>query len=326
MGQSNTSSSKLSFENMPIGLAAISLGFMSITTALTDFGIYWLRHVAVAFSIISLVCIFIKVITYPQTFKNEIKNPLLGSIYPTIFMTLMVIAVYVAQFSKQISQALWLFSLLSHFILSIVFFIERFKNIKLVDMIPSWFVPTVGIGVASVTSKPMELPQIANIVFYYSLALFVILGPLMLYRICILEKLEGPKKATLMIMAAPANICLASYIAISQTPNKTLITILAITAYISIIWTYTLLPKLIKAKALPALAPLTFPLAIGVIACQRYVKYLGIVGSSLQYVLNIFLYIQVIISTAVILYVVFKSIIFLFESFSKKEELKLQSN
>lgn len=326
MNLSNTNTSKNTFENMPIGLVAIALGFMSISTALVDFGISWLRHIAVLFSIVCLFLILVKAIKYPKIVRNELKHPLLGSIYPTIFMTLMVMAVYVVQFSKPVAQMLWLFAIISHFLVSIAFFIERFKNFKLVDLIPSWFIPTVGMGVASVTSKPMGLPQVANMVFYYSLILFVVVGLLMLYRLFALEKLEEPKRPTLMIMAAPASICLASYIAVTESPNKTLISILAVVAYISIIWTYLFLPKLIKAKALPALAPLTFPLAIGVIACQRYVKYLGKIGSPLQGMLNIFVYVQIVIALIVILYAVYKSIIFLIESFSNKEELKLQSN
>lgn len=326
MNSSNTNTSKNTFEKMPIALAAISLGFMSISTALVDLGISWLRPIAVLFSVVCLFLILVKVIKYPKTVRNELQHPLLGSIYPTIFMTLMVIAVYVVQFSKPAAQILWLFAIISHFLISAVFFIERFKNFKLIDLIPSWFIPTVGMGVASVTSKPMALPQVANIVFYYSLILFVVVGLLMLYRIFAMEKLEGPKRPTLMIMSAPANICLASYIAISESPNKALISALAVVGYITIVWTYLLLPKLIKAKALPALAPLTFPLAIGVIACQRYVKYLGKIGSPLQGMLNAFVYVQIVIALVVILYVVYKSIAFLIESFSNKEELKLQSN
>ena len=309
---------KEKFAEIPIALGAVSLGFMSISTALVDFGISWLRHVAVIFSVICIALIVAKLVLHPKKVVNEIKNPLLGSIYPTVFMTLMVISVYVVQYSQPAAQVLWLFALISHFLLSIVFFVERFKNFKMIDMIPSWFVPTVGIGVAAVTSKPIGLPNIANIVFYYSVALFVIVGSMMVYRVFFMEKLEGPKKATLMIMAAPASICLASYIAISQAPNKTFVVILAVLAYVSIIGTYTLLPNLIKAKMLPALAPLTFPLAIGVIACQRYVKYLGKIGSPLHGVANAFVYVQVIIAVLVIAYVVYQAIQMLIKTFNTK--------
>lgn len=311
---------------IPIALGAVALGFMSISTALVEFDISWVRHVAVIYSVICIALLLMKSVMHPQKVANEIKNPLLGSIYPTIFMTLMVISVYIAQYSQVSAQVLWVFALVSHFLLSLIFFTERFKNFKIVDIIPSWFVPTVGIGVAAVTSKPIGLPSIANIVFYYTVALFIVVGPIIIYRVFFMEKLEGPKKATLMIMAAPANICLASYIAISNEPNKAFITVLAILSYASTIGVFILIPKLIKGKVLPVLAPLTFPLAIGVIASQRYVKYLGKIESPLQALFNSLVYVQVIVSVLVIGYVVYRAIGLLIKIFNKNGSIELQKS
>lgn len=46
--------SKSDFENIPIAIAGISLGFMSISTALVEFDVLWVRHLAVIFSTISI--------------------------------------------------------------------------------------------------------------------------------------------------------------------------------------------------------------------------------------------------------------------------------
>ena len=47
--------SKSDFQNIPIAIAGISLGFMSISTALVEFNIFWVRHLAVIFSSISIL-------------------------------------------------------------------------------------------------------------------------------------------------------------------------------------------------------------------------------------------------------------------------------
>lgn len=323
---SNKENLKQKLENMPIAIVAISLGFMSISTALVDFNISWVRHFAVLFAIICIGLIMLKYIVYPKKVLEEIKHPILGSIYPTISMTLMVISVYMIQFNKMLGQGLWLFGLILHILISILFFMERFKSFKIIDLIPSWFIPTVGIGIAAVTSKPMQLPVISKLVFYYSLFMFIVVGILMIYRLTFMDKLKGPKRPTLMIIAAPASICLAGYIAISDAPNKMFINALALLAYVTTLGGYILIPKLIKAKPLPALAPLTFPLAIGVIASQRYVKYLGKVESSMQGLARIILYVQLIIAIAVIGYVVFRTIQFLINTFKPKKELVTQVN
>lgn len=312
----NTTTKKItkqSFENIPIAIAAISLGFMSISTALVEFNILWVRHLAVIFSAVCIGLIFIKCILYREKVMNELKNPMVGSIYPTIFMSLMVISVYIIQFNQQIGRYLWLVSIIGHFLVSLIFAKSILKKFKLVDMIPSWFIPTVGIGIGAVTSKPMDMPLIANVVFCYSLVLFIALSPIMIYRIMFKGSLEGPKKQTLMIMTAPANICLAGYISISSNPNKIIMSVLVVLAYISIVTSYVLLPKLIKAKALPAIAPLTFPLAIGVIAAQRYAKYLNLQGSNLENIVRNFIYIQVVVAIIVIVYAVYKTIALLFK-------------
>ncbi|XTR39183.1 TDT family transporter [Paraclostridium tenue] len=307
--------SKSDFENIPIAIAGISLGFMSISTALVEFNILWVRHLAVLFSTISILILIIKAILHPNKVWNELKNPLAGSIYPTISMTIMLIAVYVVKFNLQFAKTLWISATILHFIIFIMFTIHMLKDFRLTNMLPSWFISTVGIGLAAVTSKPMKMPYLSRIIFYYSLVLFIVLGIIMIYRLIFMDKLEGNKKFTLMIMTAPANICLAGYLAVYEEPNIMLLKILALLGYASIIYSFVLLPRLINTPFTLALAPLTFPLGIGVTAAQRYIKYLNHIGSNLEIVLRYILYIQVIVSVIVIGYIVIKTIHLLIRDF-----------
>ncbi|WP_250675655.1 TDT family transporter [Paraclostridium ghonii] len=307
---------KSKFEDIPVAIAGISLGFMSISTALLEFNITWVRHLAVVFSVLCIGFLLIKLILHPNKVINEIKHPMVGSIYPTIFMTLMLIAVYLVEINQSIARGLWLGATVLHFITFVMFAICMIKDFKMENMIPSWFIPKVGIGLAVVTSKPMNMPGISRVLFYYSLLAFILMFPIMIYRLVSMEKLAGPKLPTLMIMVAPANICLAAYFAIADKPNAIFVSILAGISYMSLFYGYKILPKLIKLPFSPGLAPLTFPLGISVVASQRYAKYLGKIGSSLEGVVRLFLYVQVIIAILVIGYIVVKTIGFLFEKLS----------
>lgn len=162
--------SKSDFENIPIAIAGISLGFMSISTALVEFNILWVRHLAVLFSTISILILIIKAILHPNKVWNELKNPLAGSIYPTISMTIMLIAVYVVKFNLQFAKTLWISATILHFIIFIMFTIHMLKDFRLTNMLPSWFISTVGIGLAAVTSKPMKMPYFIenNILLFIS--------------------------------------------------------------------------------------------------------------------------------------------------------------
>lgn len=307
---------KSKFEDIPVAIAGISLGFMSISTALLEFNITWVRHLAVVFSVLCIGFLLIKLILHPNKVINEMKHPMVGSIYPTIFMTLMLIAVYLVEINPSIARGLWLGATVLHFITFVMFAICMIKDFKMENMIPSWFIPTVGIGLAVVTSKPMNMPGISRVLFYYSLLAFILMFPIMIYRLVSMEKLVGPKLPTLMIMVAPANICLAAYFAIADKPNAIFVSILAGISYMSLFYGYTILPKLIKLPFSPGLAPLTFPLGISVVASQRYVKYLGKTASPLEGVVRLFLYVQVIIAILVIGYIVVKTTGFLFKKLS----------
>lgn len=326
MGSIDNKITKKDFENIPIAIAGISLGFMSISTALVEFNILWLRHIAVMFSIVCLSLLAIKAILFPKKVSNEIRHPVMGSIYPTIFMTLMLIAVYLVKINQPIAKGLWLVAIVLHFINFVVFLLAMMKNFKIENMIPSWFIPTVGIGLGAVTSKPMGMPGIANLLFYYSLILFVLMFPIMIYRVMCKEKLVGPKVPTLMIMVAPASICLAAYFAIMTKPNLVFIYSLAIVAYLSLAYGYIILPKLIKLPFSPVLAPLTFPLGISVVASQRFVKFLGKTGSSLEGVVKGLLYFQIVVAVAVVGYIVIKTIELLFKKLvSRKSQDKVNT-
>lgn len=307
---------KNKFENLPIALAGISLGFMSIATSLTEFNIIWVRHIAVLFSVLCLLFLLIKLCLYPKKVFYEIKNPTIGAIYPTVFMTLMLISVYLVKINLEIARTLWLISIILHFIIFIIFGINMIKDFNIKNMIPSWFIPTIGIGLAAVTSKPMNMPNISKLIFYYSLVWFIILFPIMIYRILFKEKINGVKEFTLMIMLAPSNICLAGYFAVSDKPNFIFITILASISYIALIYGYAILPKFIKQAFTPACAPITFPLGISVVASQRFVNYMGKIGNPLEYIFKLVLYMQVTISLIVILYVVIKTVGFILKSFN----------
>ncbi|CEN31068.1 C4-dicarboxylate transporter/malic acid transport protein [[Clostridium] sordellii] len=300
--------SKSDFQNIPIAIAGISLGFMSISTALVEFNIFWVRHLAVIFSSISILILLMKTFLHPKQVWKELKNPLAGSIYPTISMTIMLIAVYIVKLNLQFAKVLWIGATILHLVIFIMFTVHMLRNFKITNMLPSWFISTVGIGLAAVTSKPMEMTYLSRAIFYYSLILFIVLGIIMTYRLIFMEKLEGNKKFTLMIMTAPANICLAGYLAVYEKPNIVLLQILALLGYASIIYSFILLPRLINTKFTLALAPLTFPLGIGVTAAQRYIKYLNSIGSGIEEILRYILYIQVIVSVAVIGYIVIKTI------------------
>lgn len=77
-------------------------------------------------------------------------------------------------------------------------------------MVPSWFIPPVGIIVADVAfpGVPALLP-FAQTLFVIGLVSYAILLPTMLYRLFFLPQVANAAKPTLAILAAPASLSLA---------------------------------------------------------------------------------------------------------------------
>lgn len=294
------------YKNTPIAVSGISLALMSITTAWVGLGSDFFRHFGVFFSCIAIGLLITKSILHPKDVLNEIKHPFIGSFYPTIAMTLMVISTYIVQFSKPFAQGLWLFGIILHLILDIMFLIARFKDFKFEDVVPSWYVLTVGLGVGAVTGKAIGFISLAKFTFYYALIWYLLLLPVMIYRIFVIKNIPKAKETSLMIMGAPANICLAGYISIFDNHNMNLIHFILVLAVLNMAYDYLILPKLLRMKFSPALAPLTFPLCIGAVAMQKYYNLIKDTSSTWIYIVKEAYFIQLLIATLVTGYVVYK--------------------
>lgn len=121
---------------------------------------------------------------------------------------------------------------------------------------------------------------------------------------------------TFAVFAAPASLCLAGYLGIFE-PSRIILVILVPLAFSLTLFLYTLLPGFLKRPFTLGFAPLTFPLAIGVIATQRYTAYLTQIGSNWAKLIHEIFFIQLIIATLVIGYVVYKTIEMFINSMSR---------
>lgn len=294
------------YKNVPIAASGVSLALMSITTAWVGLGSTFFRHFGVVFSVISIGLLLTKSILHPKDVLAEIQHPFIGSFYPTIAMTLMVISTYVVQYSKPLAQSLWLFAICLHIVLDIIFFSARFKDFKFEDIVPSWYVLTVGLGVGAVTGYPIGFISIAKFTFYYAFIWYLLLLPIMLYRVFKVKNIPKTKETSLMIIGAPANICLAGYLGVFDVKSPTLINFILILAVLNMAYDYYILPRLLRFKFSPALAPLTFPLCIGAVAMQRYYNYLLDINSPIVGFVREVYFIQLLAATLITGYIVYR--------------------
>lgn len=305
--------------NTPVAIAGISLGFVSISTVWEGLGGTYIKHFSILFASICIGLLFMKLLFNPKKVITELKHPVIGSLSFTTTMALMTISNYLSNYKLGVARIIWVGAIILHFIMFLTFLIFMMKDFKFEKMVPSWFVPAVGICVGVVTGKPMGFESLTKVIFYYAFTWLLILLPILIYRVKF-YKVEIPQQAkmTLAIFAAPSSLCLAGYLGVFE-PSKAILVVLVPLAYLLTIYLYTLLPKFLEQPFTLGFAPLTFPLAIGCVATERYLTYLTKIGSKWVGLFTQVFFIQLMIATLVIGYVVYKTLEMLINSLRKNE-------
>lgn len=295
------------FSNIPIAITGISLGFITLGNLWGDLGSLWLKDFANIFAATAVILMLLKISLHPKKCYDEMQHHMTGSFYPTIGMTLMVFSNFVASsINITAGQWVWWIGILIFVILSFLFIIAQIKSFSWHNVLPSWFVPLVGIGVAAVSSGGVQMTDFASNFFYIAFSIYLVTLIGLIYRIITHGSIPDDKKLTLAIIAAPASVCLAGYMATAKVPSAIILAILVPLALVSTFYVYTLIPKFLRIPFHPGLAPLTFPLAVGTVAVQRFANYLATMGSGFASVFQQLFYMELFVATLVIGYIVYK--------------------
>ena len=194
---------------MPLALTGLALGVGGIFNAWTIFtGIKYFAYIGALISSILILTIITKIFSSFGDFLNDLEHPVAGSTIPTLDMAVMVISSSVVQFVKPLGIAMWFTAIAVHVIFAFTFLAHRINLKDLHHILPSWFVPPVGIVVAAVTGTNMGFPQVSQVIVYIGTVLYIILFPFIFYRIIFHDPLADDRFPAFAVMGAPANLCL----------------------------------------------------------------------------------------------------------------------
>ena len=191
---------------------------------------------------------------------------MVGSVVPTYAMGTMVVSKAVGLLAPTLGQGLWLFAVILHLVFLATFVWHRAKAFEIHHMVPSWFVPPVGIIVADVAYPGGPFAALANGLLWFGMACYGLMLPLMLYRLIFSHEVPDAAKPTIAILAAPASLSLAGYLTVSQDPSLLLVAVLLGIAVLMTGIIYLAFIKLLRLPFSPGYAAFTFPLVIGATA------------------------------------------------------------
>lgn len=299
----------LFFYAVPTPLAGLALGIASLGLGLENtLSLQSFIQIATAFVPVLLTFLVLaKYVLHPVLFAKDISHAVTGSILPTLAMSIMLQSKTVNMFYPFFAEKMWLFGVGLHLFLFVAFLICRMLDFKLSHMVPSWFVPFVGFGIAAVTIPNNAYYSFAYWLMILGLINYAFLLPIMYYRLIFLKEIENAFKPTIAVLAAPASLILYAYLSLEAHPSLLLSALLFGIAVLMTVIVYFAFFHLLRLPFSPAFAAYTFPMAVGAGALMKTAERLAEYPLLLEYArqIRIVANVELAIATAVVLFVCF---------------------
>ena len=292
----------------PTPMAGLALGIASLgwswenVTDLQGFG-QWICA-GIAFVLLSVLAI--KFLLHRHLLKQDLAHPVVGSVVPTFAMASMVISNSLGHFLPLAGDILWLSAVVLHIVFLLCFLWHRARDFELHHMVPSWFVPPVGIIVADVSfsGNPILAP-IAYGTLVFGMVSYAIMLPMMIYRFMFTHEIPDAAKPTMAILAAPASLSLAGYLTVTTTPSPVIVALLFGIAVLMTAIIYLAFFKLLRLPFSPGYAAFTFPMVIGATALFKMAHWMETRGLAEHYVQQVhwLAILELMVASMVVVYV-----------------------
>ncbi|WP_114010061.1 TDT family transporter [Cohaesibacter intestini] len=270
------------FYDIPTPLAGLALGIASLGNCWEMTGLFsgGARSLSAGLAFALLLLIAVKFLLHPAALKQDLEHPVVGSVVPTFAMALMIVSMGL---EPGLRLTMWLVAVGLHLGFLVMFLQARLPGFTLGQMVPSWFVPPVGLIVANVSAPPAAitgsvLGLFLDGLFWFALACYAVMLPVMLYRLIFLEDIPDAAKPTIAILAAPASLSLTGYLSMTPNPSMLLVMLLLGIALLMTTLIYVAFFRLMRLPFSPAYAAFTFPMVIGATALFKVAPLLATWG------------------------------------------------
>ncbi|WP_042678701.1 TDT family transporter [Anaerosalibacter massiliensis] len=297
-------------KQMPIPIVGLMLALAATGNLVMSYGIVY-RNIFGILSAIILVLMLMKIIKYPKEVLKSLDNIVVASVFPAFTMGIMLLSTYISGFSTSLAYSLWIIGLIFHIILIIYFTKKHVFNFNIKKVFPSWFIVYVGIVAGTVTAPVFRMENIGQILFWLGFILYLILLPITLKRVLNIKEIPEPALPTIVILSAPASLCLTGYM--NSFPNKNIFFVyflLALSQF-TLLCVLLQLPKLLKLQFYPSYSAFTFPLVISATSIKLTNAFLIDIEKPLS-ILKYIIKFEEIVAVGMTIYVLYKYIKFLF--------------
>lgn len=306
---------------LPVGTLATAIGLMTLSNVYFGLGYTWIKYISVVIAAIVWVANLIKLIVHFESVKTEYQSALPASLYASFAMLMMILGAFIADYFFLLGKIIWLIAIVIHIIFTVIFtYTHVFKGVDKDLFLPTWFVTYDGLLVSTVVGSHMHEPIISKIIVIYGLIMFIIIMPFMLIRV-VKRPLAEQVYHTGAILMGPGCLVLISWLNVFPEPNPIVLYLLYFSVFLSLLYILYNVPTFFKFSFHPGFAGLTFPMAIGTVASQRFGEYVTLQGQVwLGEVLKQLSGIQLYLTTAIVAFVVYNFMRMLYRSLSRHPE------
>jgi len=242
---------------------------------------------------------------------KDFQNPVIAGIAATFPMAIVVLSTYIYPFWSLAASVVCGLGILMHFILIIYYTTKYLFNFTIQQALPSYFIVYVGIAIFSVVSPVFNAAWIGQILFWFGFIAYLLLLPVISYKVFVINSIPDPLLPTVAIFAAPASLCLAGYLNSVQEKNMEIVWLLSFLSITMLFVVLLYMPKMIKNKFFPSYSAFTFPLVISAIAMRTLDIFLISIGMEIV-ILKYLTHFEEFIAVFFVIYVFVKYISFLF--------------
>lgn len=266
-------------QKVPTAAAGLALGLASLGWCADQLFAQHgrLQQAAALLALPLLMAVLLKFLRAPQLLRQELAHPVAGSLLPVMCMATLVQTAAWQSVSPALATLSWWLALAGHLMLLTGFIRHRLAQFALTDLVPAWFIPPIGFVVAVLTA-PVSAPQwLLQLLAGAGLLAYLLMLPLMLYRLRRGTPLPLPQRPLLAILAAPGSLTLTGLLCLpiaAALPVSLLLGLSAVALLLTLkVWSQ--LPQLLRGSFNPAFAACTFPLVISATALLKLSGYLA---------------------------------------------------
>lgn len=179
----------------------------------------------------------------------ELSHPNAMAFFSCFTMSSMLIGANIYDMVPRIGYYLWFFGLISQGLIIITFIMRYLININIKNIYPSCFLLFCGMATATITALSFGSVLIAQRCFYFAGICYLVLSPVLFYRIFVQNDFEDELMPTITLSAFPSSILLIGYIVAFEYKNIYILVALLILSGATYIFSLSQAPSIFKSNS-----------------------------------------------------------------------------